>query len=146
MRKNHQLISIVTGFICGAISYWFNNYNNAYAFGFNIYLIMGLSAVISTMGLGLFIKKDLFKIPLYLSSGYVIAALARIFYDILKDASSHNLFPFEIAIILVVVLSSSFVGSTIVNYYVKRSENPLIKVATSGHLLTKLGVNQSGLY
>lgn len=125
MKKHFKLLSVLTGFIWGAISYWFNEYNDAYAFGINIYLIMSLSSAFSTIGLGLIIKKDLFKIPLYLSSGYVLAALARIFYDTSKDASSHNLFPFEIAIILVVVLSSSFVGSAITNFFVKRAESSL---------------------
>ena len=107
--------SALTGFFFGALSYWFNAYNDLNLLGFNIYYIMGISSFISAIVLGLKFKNFIFRIPIYFCLALILAAFMRIIYDVLMiDATHHNLFPFEIAFIVIVIVPSSVLGATLI--------------------------------
>ena len=110
----------LTGLICGALSYWFNPYNNLYFLGIPIYYIMGISSFISVIGLGLKFKNYIFSIPIYFCIAFIIAAMMRIIYDTtIIDPTHHNLFPFEIGLILIVIVPSSLLGSILI-YFINK--------------------------
>lgn len=111
MKNKAYLVSIVLGLICGALSYWFNPYNDLYLLGIHIYYIMGISSFVSVIGLGLKYKNHLFVIPIFYAIGFIIAAILRVIYDTtIIDPTHHNLFPFEIAIILMIIVPTSILG------------------------------------
>ena len=122
MKKKMKLVSAIIGLICGALSYWFNPYNEMYVFGINIYFLMSSLAFLSAIFLGIIYREHIFRIPIYFCFGFVISALGRIFYDISNDPSSHNLFPFEIMFILAVIVPTSFIGAYTVNF-IKKKQN-----------------------
>lgn len=110
MKLKNQIISLLSGLICGVLSYWFHGATEMYAFGLNIYMILGVSTFISAFGIG-FIKRIAYlHTPILICAGFVIAALARIFYDVILDSTSHNLFPFEILFLLVIGTPCAFAG------------------------------------
>ncbi len=45
--------SVIAGIIGGAISYWFQPYNERQLLGMDIYLLMGILAIVASMGIGL---------------------------------------------------------------------------------------------
>jgi hypothetical protein len=51
---------------------------------------------------------------LIISIGVMLGMVSRIGADLVKDPSSHNLFPFELMIGLVTVLPAAFLGSYLV--------------------------------
>ena len=110
MNYKNKVVSLVLGMLCGALSYWFNEYNEAYVMGLNIYLILGVSVFVSALGLCLFTNKSTFLSPLLICAGVVVSAMARIFDDIRIDPTDHNMFPFEILFLLVVALPLAFLG------------------------------------
>mgnify|MGYP003562722810 CR=1 FL=1 len=98
------------GMVCGALCYWFNDYNEAYVMGIHIYLILGVSVFISALGLSLYYKNSTYLSPLFLCVGVIVAALGRIFDDLRIDPTDHNLFPFEIMSLLVIAVPVAFLG------------------------------------
>lgn len=121
MKNKIKIFSLIIGVVCGAISYWFNSYNEMYVNGINIYYLMGVLAFISIFALGFVYKKFVFSLPIYFSIGFVISVLGRIFFDISNDPSSHNLFPFEVVFVLAIIVPSSFAGSFLINFINKKT-------------------------
>ncbi len=121
MKNKMRLFSIIMGLICGALSYWFNAYNEMYVLGINIYILMGILSVLLAIFLGVRFKKEVYSIPLYYSFGFIIAVLGRIFFDIAMDSSTHNLFPFEIVFVLVIIIPASYCGALFINFINKRN-------------------------
>lgn len=110
MNRNHKVTSLILGLFCGALSYWFNAYNVMMVFGLSIYLVLAVTTFTSAFGFALLHKKASALSPVLICTGVIIAAFGRIFYDISKDATSHNLFPFEILIILGISAPCAFIG------------------------------------
>lgn len=72
---------------------------------------MGKGVFIASFLLKLFVNEKSLKITLLVFLGVVLAVIARIFYDTtFWDASSHNLFPFEIIFCGIITIPSAFVG------------------------------------
>jgi hypothetical protein len=123
MQYKSILFSLLTGLICGALSYWFNAYNVMNIYGISIYYIMGISSLLSVLALGFVYKKYVYSIPLFFSIGFVISVLGRIFFDLSNDPTSHNLFPLEIILVLFIIVPSSYLSSFLINL-VNKSLSP----------------------
>jgi len=121
MKNKTNIFSSIIGVVCGALSYWFNSYNEMYVGGINIYYLMGVLAFLSVVAIGFIYKKHVFSLPLYFCIGFLISVLGRIFFDISNDPSSHNLFPFEIIFVLVIIVPSSFAGLFLINFINKKT-------------------------
>lgn len=111
---------IVVGIIAGVFSYWFNGYNQLTAFGINIYLLLAILSFIGAFMLSLIIHWRVATIALLLSFGVILAISGRVIFDLLRDPTSHNLFPFEMLISLAVSFPCSFVGSFLASLYKKK--------------------------
>jgi hypothetical protein len=64
---------------------------------------------------GVFRKNQPSWNALTVSFGVMLGMLSRILVDILLDPTSHNLFPFELMIGLVIVLPVCFVGAYLIH-------------------------------
>lgn len=115
------LLSSIMGLICGALSYWFNAYNDKYVGEVNIYYLMSGLVFISIITIGFIYKNFVFRAPIYFCLGFMASVLARIFYDTSIDPSAHNLLPFEIIFILLIIVPSSFAGSVFVRLINKKT-------------------------
>ena len=123
MINKMKLFSAITGVVCGALSYWLNPYNEIYIGVINIYFLMGTLAFLSSFTLGFIYKEFAFKVPIYFCIGFIVSVLGRIFFDISNDPSSHNLFPFEIVFVLMIIVPSSITGSYLINFINKKSNS-----------------------
>ena len=120
MKNKLKAITFIVGFIIGIITYWFNSYNQSIAFGYNIYLLMAVLSFIAPFFIGFLFKTRTYNIPLFICVGFLFAVLSRIFFDIFKDSTSHNLFPFEIIFTLGVAVPFSLTGMYISNFINKK--------------------------
>lgn len=116
MTLKYKIDAILLGILCGALSYWFNPYNDMYVEGMNIYVILGIAVFVSALGLGLVYKKSNLLTPVLICLGVVIAAMARILDDTRIDPTDHNLFPFEILSLLMVAVPLAFFGWWLGNF------------------------------
>lgn len=115
--KNFWIILI--GVIIGAISYWFNSYNDLYFLGIHIWILMGVGAFLGAILSRLLFLTKTSKSALFLTLGILISVLLRIIYDItFWDPTSHNLAPFEIIIAALITLPASFLGSFLAKAFV----------------------------
>ena len=103
--------TLIIGLVCGAISYWFQPYNERNLLGMDIYLLMGILAFTAS-ALAMVINRGIwYQIPLFLGAGFLISVMGRIFYDVtFIDKTHHNLWPFEILFVLGIIVPTSFTG------------------------------------
>ncbi len=113
IQKKH-LPTIAIGFAVGAIGYWTADFSEDGEFSRVIYSILGPGAFICSVISFSLRKKSPGFIALLVSLGVMLGMLSRILFDILIDPSSHNLFPIELMLGLVIVLPAAFFGSFIV--------------------------------
>lgn len=113
IQKKH-LPTIAFGILVGAIGYWTADFSEKGEFSRVIYFILGPGAFISSAISFSLRKKSPGFIALLISLGIMLGMLSKIFYDIIQDSSSHNLFPFELLLGLVIVLPAAFLGSFLV--------------------------------
>ena len=105
------ILIITVGIIAGALSYWFNPYNEMELFGVHIYKIMISATFLGSLILTFFLNEKPWKISLLVSLGVLFSVICRIFFDIANDSGTHNLFPFEIIATSFITIPSAFVGS-----------------------------------
>jgi len=103
---------ILVGILIGAISYWFQPYNQLSIFSVNIWLIWSLGAFFGSLLLYTLLNEKALNIALLVSLGVILAIIFRIIYDtVFWDATSHNLAPFEVIGCGMVTIPSAFAGA-----------------------------------
>jgi len=103
--------SLIFGLICGAISYWFQPYNERKVLGIALFLLLGLLTFVASLPAVFVTRGVWFQIPLFLCAGVIISVMGRILYDVtFVDKTHHNLWPFEVLFVLGIILPASFVG------------------------------------
>lgn len=98
------------GFIIGAITFWFVEYNARTLLGIPLkyYLIVGSATTV--FGFKYFLNKEILKVTFFVTQGILIGQLARILFDISKDSQTHNLLAVELFDTLIVCFLSGLVG------------------------------------
>ena len=114
MIQKRHFLTIALGFVVGAIGYWTADFTVEGDFSKVIYSILGPGAFISSAFSFFLRKKSPGFIALLVSLGIMLGMLSKIFYDIFRDPTSDNLFPFELLLGLVIVLPAASLGSYIV--------------------------------
>lgn len=111
---------VLLGFLVGAIGYWTVDFSESEAFSGVIYTVLGPGAFLGSVISGLVTKKQPAFNALNISLGVMLGMLSRIFADLIMDPTSHNLFPFELMLGLVIVVPAAFFGSFLVYgiYYI----------------------------
>ncbi|MBA4300672.1 hypothetical protein SAMN03080617_00233 [Algoriphagus alkaliphilus] len=113
IRKKH-LPSIALGFVVGTLGYWTADFSEDGEFARVIYFYLGPGAFICAVIAFSLLKRSPGFIALMVSLGVFLGMLSKIFYDILRDSSSHDMLPFELLLGLVIVLPAAFFGSFLV--------------------------------
>ena len=111
MIKKSNVVVLLLGFLVGAIGYWMADFSKDRALFESVYYINATGAFLATLIAGIFRKKQPSWNALMVTFGVVLGMLSRIVVDILFDPTSHNLFPFELMIGLVIVLPACFFGA-----------------------------------
>jgi hypothetical protein len=120
MKSKTTILIIVAGILAGAISSWFNEYNQLTVFGISIRLLLAITSFAASFLMSLFYSESNAKIPLLISAGVLMALAGRIIFDLYIDSTSHNLFPFEMLISFSISFSCAFVGSFLASLYKKK--------------------------
>ena len=107
-------IILILGFIVGAIGYWTADFSEEKALYESVFYIKAPGAFIAVLIAGLLRKKEPAQNALRVTFGVMLGMLSRILFDMTLDPGSHNLFPFELMIGLVIVMPAAFVGSYLI--------------------------------
>lgn len=107
-------IILILGFIVGAIGYWTADFSEEKALYESVFYIKAPGAFIAILIAGLLRKKEPAQNALRVTFGVMLGMLSRILFDMTLDPGSHNLFPFELMIGLVIVMPTAFVGSYLI--------------------------------
>jgi 4-hydroxybenzoate polyprenyltransferase len=110
--KNGKAIALVLGVIAGGLSYWFNPYNVLEIFGAPIHGVMAVGSLVAAGYAAWKYQLGIVQISLMVSLGVAIAVMCRVIVDGLADSTSHNLFPFELALAFVVSFPSALIGAS----------------------------------
>lgn len=105
---------IVLGFLVGALGYWTAEFSDDRAIYNSLYYIKAPGTFIAVILAGLIRKREPAMNALRVTLGVMLGMLSRIFYDMIQDPSSHNLFPFELLIGLVIVMPVAFLGAYLI--------------------------------
>ena len=126
---------MLIGIISGVLPYWFNAYNNqSMVLGFRsfqfVVMLMGAGAFLGSLILTLILNEKPSKIALLITAGVIIGIMCRIVFDVVNDLSTHNLFPIEIIMALVIIVPSAFIGS----YLSQLFKNIKIKITSANNV------------
>lgn len=91
MNRKTAILIILMGVPAGAISDWFNAYNQLTAFGISIHLLLAIGSFIASFIASLLIDERFAKITLLINTGVMIAISGRIIFDLFIDSGSQNL-------------------------------------------------------
>jgi len=111
MKKSGVRTLILIGLVVGAITYWFQVYNQDTIMGISIWLLIGLGSFIASMVCSYLFEEKPARIALMISAGILSAVLLRIVFDTFTIPGSHNLLPFELLFVLACALPAAFIGS-----------------------------------
>ena len=130
-----MILIILIGIIDGVLSYWFNTSDNESrvlgipSFIF-VLMLMGSGAFLGSLILTLILNEKPWKIALLITAGVIIGIMCRIVFDVVNDLSTHNLFPIEIIMALVIIVPSAFIGS----YLSQLFKNIKIKITSANNV------------
>lgn len=109
--KRIKFGAILLGLLAGAISTWFQPYNQLEIQGVDYRVIMSLTALVLSFFYKLWTTASTFTTGLYLAFGILLALVLRIIVDVIFRSVDHDLWPLEIAIFGVIAFPSSFIGA-----------------------------------
>lgn len=99
------------GLFAGAISTWMQPYNQLEIMGVDFRIIMAIAAVVLSFLYKIITRAGTVATGLYVSYGILAALLLRIFFDVIRDPTQHNLWPLEVAIFAVIAFPSALIGA-----------------------------------
>ena len=109
---NTKMKLFLVGILAGGISYWFNNYNEYLLLGVNIHFIMLINSILFSFIVTYYLKSNSNDSALIISLGALSAYIIRILFDVaFIDNTSHNLLPFEIIMISLIVFPGTYLGA-----------------------------------
>ena len=100
----------LAGLACGVMAYWLNPYNVMTVGGIHIYVILCLTVLGASILSAYRTERPALAIVRWVCSGAMAGVIGRILFDIARDPTTHNLFPFEIIATLVISVLSAVTG------------------------------------
>ncbi len=109
---NTKMKLFLVGILAGGISYWFNNYNEYLLLGVNIHYIMFINSILFSFIVTYYLNSNSNDSAAIISLGALTAYIIRILFDVVFiDRTSHNLLPFEIIMISLIVFPGTYLGA-----------------------------------
>ena len=124
------LLGFFPGFVAGLIYNLTSPKVPTKTFPVFLVTMMVLILLGSAFAISYFLPKKVNQCALIMAFGLVTAVVFRIFIDMIGDATSHNLFPFEIIISLIISLPLTFAGAymgLLINFLVLKFKNKQVK-------------------
>lgn len=109
---NTKMKLFLFGILAGGISYWFNSYNEYLLLGVNINYIMFINSILFSFIVLFYLKSNSNDSAAIISLGALSAYIIRVLFDVIFiDNTSHNLLPFEIIMISLIVFPGTYLGA-----------------------------------
>ena len=109
-RSLGLLWSFLVGFLVVGVPYWRIPYNKATSAALTGgAVLIGVVALVARV----FVEAPFSRVVLVLAAAVPAAVMARVVVDTSRDPTSHNLWPFEVVIALVVGLAGAIPGTLI---------------------------------
>lgn len=109
----YRILNVCIGAAALAPFHWLMPYDKMEMASLKYLLYSVLTAAIAG-GLGVYIlKRKVMGSALWTTSGFVLAIVLRLIWDVIQDPTSHNLFPVEVFIIILYSFPSSLLGARI---------------------------------
>lgn len=105
---------LILGVLVGAFGYWRIDFLEDGALFQTVFYTLAPGAFLVALISGIIRKNQPAMNALIISLGVMLGKISRIGANLIQDPSSHNLFPFELMIGLVIVLPASFLGAYLV--------------------------------
>lgn len=116
--KEGIILLLVVTIVAGAV-YWSVPYGEVNFFGTQFLITWGIIAIVGGF-LGVqFLRKSTRHSAVIVSTGFLLAVLMRIIVEGIQDPTSHNLFPFEIFITMILSFPPALIGSWLANYLIR---------------------------
>lgn len=109
--KRVKFGALLLGLMAGALSTWFQPYNQLEIEGIDYRAIMAVTALVLSFCYRMWTTASTFTTGLYLAVGILLALVLRISADVFFWSIEHDLWPMEIAIFTVIALPSAFIGA-----------------------------------
>lgn len=109
----NKIATVILGFLVGSITFPFEDFLESFL-GLNVYLLLAIGALVSSLGLQIWTKKQILPQTLFLWGGAEAAILLRALFDLIfVDEDSHNLLGLEIILTSIYVFPAALAGATL---------------------------------
>lgn len=109
--KRLKFGALLLGLLAGALSTWFQPYNQLEIQGVDYRIIMALTALVLSFFYKWWTTASTFNTGLYLGFGILLALALRITVDVTLRSVDHDLWSLEMAIFTVIAFPSAFIGA-----------------------------------
>jgi ABC-type transport system involved in multi-copper enzyme maturation permease subunit len=117
--KSYKLIVIALGLTLAAITYWPVPYQDIRLVSYYFFVSWFFGAFIIGFLSGAFFRNPPIISSVLVLSGFILAVLLRIIYDVISNPSSHNLAGIELFITGLYVFPAALLGSLLGNFFNK---------------------------
>jgi hypothetical protein len=98
---------VLAGTLAYGLPYWFLPYNHTPS-----WVVVGFTGMLAG-AIGGSVMRGILRPTLCVAGGFAVACMARVVVDGIKDSTTHNLWPFEVAIVLIAGAISGAAGALI---------------------------------
>lgn len=109
--KKVKFGALILGLMAGALSTWFQPYNQLEIYGVDYRILMALASLVLSFSYRRWTTAGTFTTGLFLALGIILALVLRISVDVLFRSVAHELWSLEIAIFTVIAFPSAFIGA-----------------------------------
>ncbi len=115
LKDKRSLATIGLAFLGAAITHWYIPYEQVSLIA-KSFIITWFVIAFVTGALGVMLmKRAVRESSLLVTAGFVLAVFLRVIFEILKEPTSHNLWPFEILITILIALPASMLGAFLIS-------------------------------
>ena len=115
LKDKRPLATIGLAFLGAAITHWYIPHEQVSMMA-KSFIITWVVIAFVTGALGVMLmKRAVRESSLLVTTGFVLAVFLRVIFEILKDPTSHNLWPFEILITILIALPASMLGAFLIS-------------------------------
>jgi hypothetical protein len=110
VKISTSTIVLLAGLTCGILAFGLTPYNVMHLAGIHIYWILAGTVLVSAVWTSFRMRMPAGHIILYLCAGVVTGLAGRIVFDLLRDPTTHNLFPFELVAATLITVMAAVTG------------------------------------
>ena len=121
LKDTLAILNFTISIISASIFYWIIPYSEINMTGLSFILTWSITGfLVGGAGVGI-LKKSRLHAALLTTTGFITSVLIRMIFEFTIDSTTHNLFPFEIMITMLIAFPSSFLGAFSASLLIRKS-------------------------